>query len=247
MVQGFSVTDRRNREADKYRNFFAEATAEDYIRFGLIPELVGRSPIRTFVSLLSKNDLVRIMTETEDSILDQYRLEFGLFGLEAEFRPEAIEYVAQVAENQRTGARALVSVWENMLTDFQFELPGSNFTRLTVDRELCERPKDALLHMLEKSPFVDYTEWFRRQYGVELALDEASEQYVEEYARQRNIQVSEALSRLLKSASALNYMNVDSPYRVTRDMLAEEGYFDRLFTEWHQRQKKTEGPAGRPE
>ncbi|MBU2547543.1 MAG: hypothetical protein KKB20_03945, partial [Proteobacteria bacterium] len=183
------------------------------------------------------NDLIRIMTDTEDSILDQYRMEFGLFGVEAEFTPEAVEYVAQIAENRRTGARALVSVWENILTDFQFELPGSNFTRLLVDRDLCERPRDALLVMQEKSPIVDFVEWFRRQYRIELILDEASEQYIEAYAREKNIQVSEALTRLFKNASALNYMNVPSPFQVTRDMLEDEGYFDRLFTEWHQGRK----------
>jgi ATP-dependent Clp protease ATP-binding subunit ClpX len=64
------------------------------------------------------------MQETEDSILNQYKLEFELFNIEVNFTPEAVEYVAEISENRKTGARALVSVWENILTDFQFELPG---------------------------------------------------------------------------------------------------------------------------
>ncbi|MEW6263048.1 MAG: AAA family ATPase [Thermodesulfobacteriota bacterium] len=237
VIQGFTLEDSLSR-SDKYRNYYAEATADDFIRFGLIPELVGRSPIRTFVNLLSKNDLVRIMNDTEDSILDQYAMEFSLFGIEAAFTPEAIDYVAEVAENQRTGARALVSVWENMLTDFQFELPGSNFTRLVIDRNLCERPKDALLDMLEKSPFVDFTEGFRREYGLELVLEDDAQEYIEAYARREGLQVSEATNRLLKNASALNYMNVGARFTVTKVMLTEPNYFERLFTEWHQAQKK---------
>lgn len=238
VVHGFSPYKGEDLQAEKYHNYYAEATADDYIHFGLLPELVGRSPIRTFVNLLSKNDLVRIMTETKDSILDQYKMEFTLFGVELEITPNAIDYVAEISENKRTGARALVSVWETILTDFQFELPGSNFTRLAVDRELCERPKDALLRMLEKSPFVDFAEGFRRAYGVELVLDTKAQDYVEELARQENIQVSEALTKLLKSAKALNYMNVDGPFTVTRQMLEDEGYFERLFTKWHQEQSK---------
>ena len=238
VVQGFAGGRDQDRDSEKYRNYFAEATSEDYIRFGIIPELVGRSPIRTFVNLLSKNDLVRIMTDTEDSILDQYRMEFGLFGIELEITPDAIDYVAQISENNRTGARALVSVWESILTDFQFELPGSNFTSLVVDRALCERPKDALLEMLEKSPIVDFVEGFRREYGLEIILEEEAQDYIEEYARRKSIQVSEALNRLLKNAGALNYMNIGGPYTITKEMLEDEGYFDRMFTKWHQEQKK---------
>ena len=238
IIHGFSPADPEDGRNDTYRNYYAEARAEDYIRFGLIPELVGRSPIRTFVNLLSKNDLVRIMTETEDSLLDQYRMEFRLFDIDLDIRDEAIEYVAEIAENKRTGARALVSVWENILTEFQYHLPGSNFTSLVVDRHLCINPKDVILKMLERSPFVDFVESFRREYGVELILDDSAQAYVEEVARRERIQVSAALDRMMKGASALNYMNVPSPFAITREMLEQEDYFERLFTEWHLKQKR---------
>ena len=239
VIRGFGPEVGDGDHAEKYSNYYAETIADDYIQFGLIPELVGRSPIRTFVNLLSKNDLVRIMTETEDSLIDQYEMEFNLFDVDLTITPEAIDYVAEIAENKKTGARALVSVWETILTDFQFELPGSNFTKLVVDRQLCERPKDALLDMLERSPFVDFVGWFRRQHGVELEFKEDAEVYVEEYADRENIQISEALSRLLKGAGALNYMNIDGSFILTREILEDEKYFDRLFTEWHKSQKKT--------
>ena len=87
-----------------------KADSDDFIKFGLLPELIGRSPIRTFVNMLSKNDLIRIMQETEDSILNQYKLEFELFNIEVNFTPEAVEYVAEISENRKTGARALVCV-----------------------------------------------------------------------------------------------------------------------------------------
>ncbi len=237
VIRGFDA-DMKGTDLDKekFKNYFKEAGADDFIRFGLLPELVGRSPIRTFVNLLSKNDLVRIMNESEDSILDQYELEFSLFGIESDITDDAVEYVAELAENRRTGARALVSVWENILTDFQYELPGSNFKTLKIDREICERPRDMLLKILEKSPFVDYIEHFKREYGIELVLNEEIQEYIEAIARQEDMEVSATIKRVLDSASALNYMNHIGTFEVTKEMLEEPKYFDNLFISWHEKQ-----------
>lgn len=233
MVLGFG--DMEPEEKFKsIQNYYKEADADDYIRFGLIPELVGRIPIRSYVNLLSRNDLVRIMKDTEDSIIHQYQLEFESFGINVIFEDSAIEYMAGLAENKKTGARALVSVWENVLTDFQFELPGSNFKELLVTEELCRAPKDALLKMLERSPFVDYIENFRQEYGIELVMDAAVQSFVEEYAAKEGISRPEALKQLLKKASALNYMNIKGKFNVTKEMLADGRYFDDMFTGWYQ-------------
>jgi hypothetical protein len=182
------------------------------------------------------------MTDTEDFILDQYKVEFLLFDIDLDFSQEAIEYVSEVAENSKTGARALVSVWESILTDFQFELPGSNFKKLELTREICERPHDMLLKMLEKSPFVDFTERFRKEYGIEIILSEEAQSYIEEYARQENMEVSVSIKQLLAGVSALNYMNLKAPYRITREMLEDPKYFDKLFTSWHENELKQDIP-----
>jgi ATP-dependent Clp protease ATP-binding subunit ClpX len=236
-IIGFAVDEQKN-EKGKLQNFYREAEADDFINFGLLPELIGRSPIRTFVNLLSKNDLIRIMQETEDSILNQYKMEFKLFNIDVDFTSDAVEYVAEIAENRKTGARALVSVWENILTDFQFELPGLNFLKLEVTRELCERSKDYLLRMLERSPFADFVENFKKEYGIELILDEEVQNYFEEYAQQNNIQISETLKKFLSGASALNYMGVKGAYKITKEIVEDEKYFDKLFARWYEEQKK---------
>jgi ATP-dependent protease Clp ATPase subunit len=236
-IKGFA-SDKKKNEKGQLKNFYKEAEADDFINFGLLPELIGRSPIRTFVNLLSKNDLIRIMQDTKDSILNQYKMEFKLFNIDLDFTSNAIEYVAEISENRKTGARALVSVWENILTDFQFELPGSNFSTLKVDRELCEKPKDYLLKMLERSPFVDFVENFKKEYGIELTLDEEVQNYFEHYAQQNNLQISETLKKFLFGASALNYMGVRGTYNITKDMIEDEKYFDKLFAKWYENQKK---------
>lgn len=237
MVMGFGTGEQENKKRPML-DYYKEANAEDYIRFGLLPELVGRIPIRSHVNLLSKNDLVRIMRDTEDSIINQYELEFNAFGITVKITEEAIDYVAEQAENKKTGARALVSVWESILTDFQYELPGSNFNELEVTAELCRTPQDALLAMLKRSPFVDFIQGFKREYGIQLVMDTKVEAYVEKYAKDNGMQVSDALKQMLKGASSLNYMNQRGDFKVTLHMLKDPKYFDTLFTRWYQKTHK---------
>lgn len=233
VVVGFGET-KPEAKNHSLMNYYKAAGTDDYIRYGLIPELVGRIPIRTHVNLLSKNDLVRIMRDTEDSIINQYKAEFKAFGIDINFTDDALDFVAEVSENQKTGARALVSVWENILTDFQFEMPGSNFKELLVDKELCAASKDVLLKMLEKSPFVDYIETFKNEYGIELKLGPDAQAFIAQHAAANNIQVSTAVKELLSKAASLNYMDITGTFDVTVEMLEDPKYFDTLFAKWYQ-------------
>jgi endopeptidase Clp ATP-binding regulatory subunit ClpX len=221
----------------EYKNYFQQVEEDDFIKFGLIPELVGRAPIRSHVNHLSKNDLVRIMSETEDSLLKQYQLEFGCFDLNVEFTRDAIEYVAELAEKNKTGARALINIWENILTPFQYELPGSGHFRISINREVCAAPKDHLLKIMSRSPFDDFCELFQAEHGILLEFDESARQYIEEYAQSGYIQVSEALRILLSGASALNYMGYKGKQRITREMVEDPKYFDQLYMQWHEKKQ----------
>jgi ATP-dependent protease Clp ATPase subunit len=234
-VSGFATPNIMHNK-DKYRNYYKDAIEDDYIRFGLIPELVGRAPIRTYVNPLSKNDLVRIMTETEDSILNQYKLEFKLYGIQIDFTQDAIEYVAEKAEKKKTGARALVSEWESILTDFQYTLPGTNFKKIEVNEEICSHPKDQLLKLFEKTPVYDFIDRFKNEYGIDLSFTEEAVGYVEKYAKEQDLQISAAIDKLMSGAPALNYINLKGEFKVEADMLKDEKYFDRIYVEWHKQQ-----------
>ncbi len=241
-ISGFMLESAESAaKKDKYRNYYKDANEDDYIRFGLIPELVGRAPIKTYVNALSKNDLVRIMTQTEDSILNQYKLEFKLFGIDLNFTADAIEEVAERAEKKKTGARALVSEWETVLTDFQYELPGTNFSSVTIDGKTCRKPQDKILRLLQKSPFLDYIGHFKMDYGLTLKFTDEAVKYAEDYAAAHNLQVSEALNKLLAGAPALNYMHQAGEFTITPEMLANEKYFDNLYVEWHKKQMEQNG------
>ena len=239
VIKGFSSNQSQNGKKG-LNNYYKNAEAEDFIKFGLLPEIVGRSPIRTFVNPLSKNNLIRIMKDTEDSILNQYELEFKIFDMEIEFADEAIEFVAEKAENMRTGARALVSVWEDILTDFQYELPGSGLPKLKIDLQLCTKPNDVLLSMMEMSPFVNFVTNFQMEHGVELQFDKETEAFVIDYAKEHNLQVSATLNKLLIGSSALGFMNFKDPFKITLEMLKDDKYFDKLFTQWYAQQRKQE-------
>ena len=92
--------------------------------------------------------------------------------------------------------------------------------------------------MLERSPFVDYVENFKKEYGIELILDESVQDYFENYAHQHNLQIYETLKKFLSGASALNYMGVRGTYHITKEMIEDEKYFDKLFAKWYENQKK---------
>ncbi len=236
-ISGFASPSNDSRHKE-FRNYYKDAIDDDYIRFGLIPELVGRTPIRTYVNALSKNDLVRIMTNTEDSILNQYKMEFTLFNIDIDFASDAIEKVAEKAEAKKTGARALVSEWESILTDFQFQLPGHKVSAFTVTKKICEHPQDELLKILEKSPVFDFADRFRQEHGVQLRFTDESVGYIENYAKKNGMQVSDALGKLMAGAPALNYMNHKGEFVVEPKALKDEKYFDNLYVEWHKKQIK---------
>src|SRR5690606_16145574 len=102
----------------------AEVEPEDLIKFGLIPEFVGRLPVVATLEELDEEALVKILTEPKNAITKQFRRLFDLEGVELEFRPEALLAVAQKALKRKTGARGLRTILEQVLLDTMFELPS---------------------------------------------------------------------------------------------------------------------------
>jgi len=117
------------------------ASTEDYIKYGFEAEFIGRLPVRVNCEKLTKNDLANILKYSEGSILKQYERQFKAYDIDITFKPDAIGYIAEVAEKQNTGARALMTVLESHLRDFKYEMPGIGVDELTVDRALLENPE----------------------------------------------------------------------------------------------------------
>jgi len=123
---------------EKRDKLFTQADQGDLIKFGIVPELVGRFPVLVPFHSLNKNLLVRVLTEPKNSLLAQMKLQFAMDSVELEFAEEALDEIAQLALERKTGARALRSIIEKVLLLAKFEVPGSDIEAVHVTRE-CVR------------------------------------------------------------------------------------------------------------
>lgn len=121
--------------------------AKDLVDFGFEHEFIGRLPVRVSCDNLSKKDLFQVLTHSEHSIIYQYQTSFAHYGIELEFTDEALQMLADQAYEQKTGARGLVAVFENLLRAFKFELPSTQVNKLVVDKAVVKNPMGAL-HLL---------------------------------------------------------------------------------------------------
>ncbi|MGJ8724030.1 MAG: AAA family ATPase [Roseibacillus sp.] len=134
---------------------FREVETRDFVEFGFEAEFVGRLPVRVICEKLTADDFVKILNDSEGSILRQYEREFEAYGIDAKFQPDAIEMIAQLAEREETGARALMTVLEKQLRDFKFDLPGTSVSELVIDRALLENRDAKLKEFAELGKRVD--------------------------------------------------------------------------------------------
>jgi len=103
---------------------FAQVMPEDLLKFGLIPEFIGRLPVITSVRSLDREALVSILTEPRNALVRQYQRLFELDGVELEFQPEALEAIADQANLRGTGARGLRAILEEVLMSVMYEVPS---------------------------------------------------------------------------------------------------------------------------
>jgi len=118
-------------------NIIKNVEPEDLIKFGLIPEFIGRLPVITTLETLEKEALVEILKEPKNALIKQYKKLFNMEGVELEFRDDAIEAIALKAIERKTGARGLRSIMESSLKEIMFELPTiSNLLKVVIDKDV---------------------------------------------------------------------------------------------------------------
>lgn len=108
----------------------------DLVKFGLIPEFIGRLPVHAILKELDEEALIQILTEPKNALVKQYQKLFAIHEIELEFTPEAISEIAKKALVRKTGARGLRSIMENLLLDLMYELPASNDKKIIVSKEM---------------------------------------------------------------------------------------------------------------
>lgn len=122
-VIGFESLVRAQQELDE-TDWMKEVTAHDLVKYGIIPELIGRLPVITALGGLDADALVKILTVPKNSIVEQYKMMFELDDVELLFEEGALKAIAKKAQEQRTGARGLRGIMEEILTNLMFETPS---------------------------------------------------------------------------------------------------------------------------
>jgi ATP-dependent protease Clp ATPase subunit len=127
-----------------------QVQTRDFIKFGFEPEFIGRLPVRVVCHPLSVDDLFTILKTSEGSIIRQYEQTFAAYGIEVLFRDDGLRRIAELAGEEGTGARGLMTVCERVFRDFKFELPSTLVRRFIVTRELVDHPAAQLRQLLSE-------------------------------------------------------------------------------------------------
>jgi ATP-dependent Clp protease ATP-binding subunit ClpX len=134
------------------KELFDHLHPDDLIRFGMIPEFIGRLPITVCLEELKHDDLKRIITEPRNSIVKQYQASLAFDDVKLEFTPDAVDAIAATAIKQKTGARGLRAIMERLMTDIMFELPSMpGQKRVVITKDSVEKMESPEIFDMAKS------------------------------------------------------------------------------------------------
>lgn len=139
---------QNNRKIDEDASYMQEIISEDIQKFGLIPEFIGRLPVVAALEQLTKDDLVRILTEPRNALVKQYQTLLSYDGVELEFDEDALQAVANKAIERKTGARGLRSIIEETMMDIMFEIPSrEEVTKVRITKDAVEGKDKPILEI----------------------------------------------------------------------------------------------------
>ena len=143
---GFGAKVKSAERKTEVGKVLAQVEPEDLVKFGLIPEFVGRLPVVATLEELDEEALVRILTEPKNAITKQFRKLFDMEGVELEFRPDALQAIARKAIKRKTGARGLRTIVESVLLDTMYDLPSlENVSKVVVDESVIDHKSEPYL------------------------------------------------------------------------------------------------------
>ena len=146
-VLGFGQEKRSKRDEEDLLSY---VEPEDLVHYGLIPELIGRLHMIATLNQLSRDDMVRILTEPKNALVKQYKKLFAMDGVELTFEKEALEAIADLAIKRRTGARGLRSIMEEIMVDIMFNLPEYKGYEVVITKDVVEKKAEPILIKKEK-------------------------------------------------------------------------------------------------
>lgn len=124
-IKGYAIGFNKVENANRKEHVLSDVLHEDLIKFGLIPEFIGRLPILVALNELTKEDMLQVLMEPKNALLKQYKLLFDMDGISLNFSPDALEKIVSIVMKKKIGARGLRSVLEKVLTKYMFEISSS--------------------------------------------------------------------------------------------------------------------------
>jgi ATP-dependent Clp protease ATP-binding subunit ClpX len=145
-------TDVKDRTEKNLKELYDALHPDDLIRFGMIPEFIGRLPITVSLEELRREDLKRIITEPRNAIVKQYQASLAIDDVKLEFTEGAINAIADTAIKQKTGARGIRAIVERLMTDIMFEIPSmEGGKQVIITQDVVEKSEPPEIHPLQKS------------------------------------------------------------------------------------------------
>jgi len=140
---GFSAQVKMKADEKNIGQLFAEVEAEDLVKYGLIPEFVGRLPVVATLEELDESALIKVLTEPKNALTKQYQRLFEMEGTELEFSDDSLSAIAQKSMQRKTGARGLRTIVENVLLDAMYEIPSTDDVRkVVIDKTVIDGEND---------------------------------------------------------------------------------------------------------
>ena len=196
-------------QTDDTTQYYENVTPKDFIDYGFEPEFIGRLPVHVICSELLVDDLFYILKHSEGSIIRQYENAFRAYGITVLFSEDGLRRIAEKAIEQKTGARALMTVCEKALRDYKFELPSTGVDEFVVTKEVVDTPDVELKRIIEDTDYNRdtvmheqvrrYESQFNNDHGLQIQFDGDATSLICAHAIADGKKVEHVCAELLKS------------------------------------------------
>ena len=185
-----------DQESEDRTEFLRMLRSEDLIEFGFESEFVGRLPVTAILNPLSVEDLYTILQNPNCSVTVGKKRDFKAYGIDLEFEDDALHRMAELAAEEQTGARSLVSVVERVLLKFEKVLPSRDIKAFTVGRAVVENPVEGLNRLVGSQQVTTFRDTFKKAYGITVTFEDDALAYLGKCAGEEGVSVDELCERL---------------------------------------------------
>ena len=227
---------------DTTETYLKQVKSEDLIQYGFESEFVGRVPVVAVLEELTVDDLYQILKNPNNSVIMGKKRDFEAYGIQIEFEDAALRRIAELAAEERTGARGLVSVCERVLLKFEKKLPSTDIRRFMVTEDIVNDPERGLTRLLTVESVREYEEEFFRTHGIRLTFSDRALEILGARAQAEGISAGALCRRLLEDYGYGLKLVQRDVFVVTEEVLDDpKGVVDRLIKAFYSREHEPQG------